>query len=52
MSDAEGPTVGRRRLVLVSQQEVAPTVTDLPSVVSLESHAPSEVESVDFSCSP
>ena len=42
MSDAEGPTVGRRSLVLVAQQEVAPTV---PSVVSGESHAPSEVES-------
>ena len=44
MSDAEGPTVGRR-LVLVSQQEDAPTVMDLPFVVSGESHAPSEAES-------
>ena len=44
MSDAEGPTFGRRRLV-VSQQEVPPTVMDVPSVVSGESHEPSEVES-------
>ena len=43
-SDAEGPTFGRRRLV-VSQQEVAPTVMDVPPVVSGESHEPSEVES-------
>ena len=40
MSDAEGPTVGKRRLALVSQQEVAPTVTDLPSEVE------SDVESL------
>ena len=42
MSDAEGPS---RRLVMVSRQEVTPTVIDLPSVVSGESHAPSEAES-------
>ena len=46
MSDAEDPTVGRRRLVSVSQEEVAPTVMDVLSVVSGESHArPSEAES-------
>ena len=39
MSD-EGP-VGRRRLVLVSQQEVAPTVMDAPSAVSRESNVES-----------
>ena len=45
MSDAEGSTVDWRRLVLVSQQEVAPTVRDLISNISEESHVPSEVES-------
>ena len=51
MSDAEGPTVGRRRLVLVSQQEVAYTVRDFLSVISGKSHAPLEVES-DFESLP
>ena len=45
MSDAEGPTVGRRRLVLVSQQ-VAHTVMHAPSAVSGELHAESNVESI------
>ena len=34
MSDAEGPIVGRHRLRLVSQQEVAPTMMDAPSTIS------------------
>ena len=46
MSDAEGPIVGRRRLVLVSQQEVAPTVMDAPSAISRDLHAESNVESI------
>ena len=46
MSDAEGPTVGRRRLVLVTQQDVAPTVMDAPSPVSRDLHAESNVESI------
>ena len=46
MSDAEGPTVGRRRLVLVTQQDVAPTVMDAPSAVSRDLHAESNVESI------
>ena len=34
------------RLVLVSQQEVAPTVMDAPSAISKDLHAESNVESI------
>ena len=44
MSYAEGPTVGSAPFGVVSQQEVAPTVRDLLSVISWESHAPSPSE--------
>ena len=46
VSCAGRPTVSRRRLVLVSQQEVAPTVMDAPSAISRDLHAESNVESI------
>ena len=39
-------TVSRRRLVLVSQQEVAPTMMDAPSAISRDLHGESNVESI------